>query len=139
MIMKNRVVGLIMCGAAVALVAGGVRMAAQGAGSSGSQVVAKVDLKEIGLVGGVSASKLTFNPGTKGNNHTHTGRTSIITVVQGTFIEHRGDTTKTYNVGDTFTVANGESHWAENSGTVPLIYVEVNISGAPPAPTAAGK
>lgn len=135
--MKNRIIGVMACCVACVLIVGLARMSAQGAGSSGSEIVAKVDLKEIGLVGGISASKLTFNPGTKGNNHTHTGRTSVITVVQGVFIEHRGDAVKSYKVGDTFTVANGESHWAENGGTVPLIYVEVNISATPPVTTAA--
>jgi quercetin dioxygenase-like cupin family protein len=135
--MKNRVVATLACCLAFAVPIGLGQLYAQqkpgGAGSSGSETVAKVDLKEVGLPGQVSASKLTFNPGTKGNPHTHTGRTSIITVVQGTFIEHRGEAVKTYQAGDTFTVANGQEHWAENSGTVPLVYVEVNISASQPS------
>ena len=57
-----------------------------------SEQVAKVSLAEVGLPqGAASATRFTYAPGKAMAPHTHTGRTSIITVVQGHLTEHRGD------------------------------------------------
>jgi quercetin dioxygenase-like cupin family protein len=49
-----------------------------------SENVAKVNLEEVGLAGGAaSVTRFTYAPGKAMPPHTHTGRTSIIVIVQG--------------------------------------------------------
>ena len=79
---------------------------------------------------------MTINPGTQAPVHTHEGRTSVFVMVQGTLIEHRGDTSTEYTTGDVATVGEGVTHWVENTGTVPVIYVELNATARA---TAAGR
>src|SRR5207244_13198508 len=57
-----------------------------------SEQVAKVSLAEVALPqGAASATRFTYAQGKAMAPHTHTGRTSIITVVQGHLTEHRRD------------------------------------------------
>ena len=103
-----------------------------------SEVVAKVSLAEVGLpAGAASATRFVYAPGKAMAPHTHTGRTSIITVVQGHLTEHRGDVVHVYKAGDVITVAEGTTHANENAGPDTLIYVEVNITGTVPGPAPA--
>jgi quercetin dioxygenase-like cupin family protein len=69
--------------------------------------------------------------------HTHTGRTSIIVIVQGELTERRGEVARVLKKGDVATVAEGATHANENAGTEPLIYVEINITGTKAGPTPA--
>jgi quercetin dioxygenase-like cupin family protein len=102
-----------------------------------SEVVAKVSLAEVGLpAGAASATRFVYAPGKAMAAHTHTGRTSIITVVQGHLTEHRGDAVHVYGPGDVIAVAEGTTHANENAGPDNLIYVEVNITGTVPGPAA---
>ena len=98
-----------------------------------SEVVAKVNLAEVGLpAGAASATRFVYAPGKAMAPHTHTGRTSITTVVQGHLTEHRGNAVHVYGPGDVITVAEGTTHANENAGPDTLIYVEVNITGTVP-------
>jgi len=103
-----------------------------------SEVVAKVSLDEVGLpAGAASATRFLYAPGKAMAPHTHTGRTSIITVVQGHLTEHRGTAVHVYGPGDVITVSEGTTHANENAGPDNLIYVEVNITGTKPGPAPA--
>lgn len=103
-----------------------------------SEVVAKVNLAEVGLTAGAaSATRFVYAPGRAMAPHTHTGRTSIITVVQGHLTEHRGTEVHVYGPGDVISVAEGMTHANENAGPDTLIYVEVNITGTVPGPAPA--
>ena len=103
-----------------------------------SENVAKVNLAEVGLTGGAaSVTRFTYAPGKAMPPHTHTGRTSIIVIVQGQLTERRGETVRVLKAGDVATVAEGATHANENAGSEPLIYVEVNITGTKPGPTPA--
>jgi quercetin dioxygenase-like cupin family protein len=107
-----------------------------------SENVAKVNLAEVGLTGGAaSVTRFTYAPGKAMPPHTHTGRTSIIVIVQGQLTERRGETARVLKAGDVATVAEGATHANENAGSEPLIYVEINITGTakPPAAAAAAK
>ena len=127
----------------VALVLGVTQTGAQTPSASGrpqSEVVAKVNLSEVGLpAGAVSVSRFVYAPGKVMAPHTHTGRTSIITIVSGQLTEHRGDVKRVYKAGDVITVAEGATHANENAGPDDLIYVEVNITGTVPRPAPAAK
>jgi uncharacterized cupin superfamily protein len=87
-----------------------------------------VDLSDVGLAGNSAASRLTLPPGIMTADHTHTGRNSLIVMVQGTLTEARGDVRHDYKPGDVIAVAEGVTHHAENRGTVPVIYVEINTT-----------
>jgi quercetin dioxygenase-like cupin family protein len=103
-----------------------------------SENVAKVNLAEVGLpAGAASVTRFTYVPGRAMTPHTHTGRTSIIVIVQGQLTERRGDVVRVYKPGDVITVAEGTTHANENAGTENLVYVEVNITGTVPGPTRA--
>lgn len=138
--MKHRpVVHVLACGVAVALLlVGGHALSAQQTpdpSRPASEIVAKVNLAEVGLpAGAASATRFVYAPGKAMAPHTHTGRTSIITIVSGQLTEHRGNVVHVYKPGDVITVAEGATHANENAGPEPLIYVEVNITGTVPGP-----
>ena len=103
-----------------------------------SETVAKVSLAEVGLPdGAASVTRFVYGPGKVMAPHTHTGRTSIITIVQGQLTEHRGSVVNVYKAGDVITVAEGATHANENAGPGNMIYVEVNITGTKPRPAPA--
>jgi quercetin dioxygenase-like cupin family protein len=136
----RRVVQVLTCclGFVLVLVVGHVTSAQQKPDPSrpASEIVAKVNLAEVGLpAGAASATRFLYEPGRSMAPHTHTGRTSIITIVSGRLTEHRGDVVHVYKAGDVITVAEGATHANENAGPEPLIYVEVNITGTKPGPT----
>jgi quercetin dioxygenase-like cupin family protein len=96
------------------------------AGQLQSEPQVTVDLAEVGLAGNISATRLTLAPGIMTSDHTHTGRTSIFVMVQGVLTDVRGSSKREYKAGDVVTVAEGVTHHAENHGTVPVVYVELN-------------
>lgn len=89
---------------------------------------ATVDLAEVGLPGSIAAVRLTLAPGIMTADHTHMGRTSIFVMVQGVLTDVRGGARREYRAGDVVTVAEGVTHHAENHGTVPVVYVELNAT-----------
>jgi quercetin dioxygenase-like cupin family protein len=134
-----RVIGTLTGCLGLALFLGAGHMRAQQPAADpnrpASEMVAKVSLAEVGLpAGAASATRFVYGTGKAMAPHTHTGRTSIITVVQGELTEHRGDVVHVYKAGDVITVAEGTTHANENAGREPLIYVEVNITGTKPGP-----
>jgi quercetin dioxygenase-like cupin family protein len=138
---SRRVVGALTGCLGLAVMVGTIHMRAQQAPDPSrptSEVVAKVSLAEVGLpAGAASATRFLYAPGKAMAPHTHTGRTSIITVVQGHLTEHRGTVVHVYNPGDVISVAEGVTHANENAGPDNLIYVEVNITGTVPGPAPA--
>lgn len=97
-------------------------------GRSTTEPQAKVDLAEVGLAGSIGAVRVTIAPRIMTADHTHTGRTSIFVVVQGSLTDVRGSARREYHAGDVVTVAEGVTHHAENHGTVPVVYVELNAT-----------
>jgi quercetin dioxygenase-like cupin family protein len=137
-----RVIGTLTGCLGLALVLGVVHIRAQqpaaDANRPASEIVAKVSLAEVGLpAGAASATRFVYAPGRAMTPHTHIGRTSIITVVQGQLTEHRGDVVHVYKAGDVISVSEGTTHANENAGPDNLIYVEVNITGTKPGPAPA--
>jgi quercetin dioxygenase-like cupin family protein len=97
-------------------------------GPSRTESLATVNLAEVGLAGSLTAGRVTIEPGIKRPDHTHTARTSLLVVIQGTLTEVRGAATHEYHPGDVVAVSEGATHHAENHGTVPLVYVEINAT-----------
>ncbi len=117
----RRVIGALTGCLGLAVIVGTIQMRAQQPAADPtrptSEMVAKVSLSEVGLpAGAASATRFLYAPGRAMAPHTHTGRTSIITVVQGHLTEHRGSVVKVYNPGDVISVAEGTTHANENAG-----------------------
>jgi mannose-6-phosphate isomerase-like protein (cupin superfamily) len=117
---------------ALVVLFGAVTLRAQDAPlAAGPSTVApqvSVDLAEVGLAGRLTAGRVTIGPGITRPDHTHTGRTSLLVVVQGSLTEVRGSVKHEYNVGDVVAVAEGVTHHAENHGAGPLVYIEINAT-----------
>jgi quercetin dioxygenase-like cupin family protein len=75
---------------------------------------------------------VTVAPGSKTAEHTHTGRTSLLIMIAGTLTEVRGQVRHEYKPGDVVQVSEGTTHHAENYGTVPVVYVEINTTAKRP-------
>ena len=129
---RRRHVGTVSCSVGFAVLVGIVAMRAQErplvSGQSKIEPVVTVDLAEVGLPGTSAAQRVTIAPGIMTADHTHTGRTSILVMVQGSLTEVRGNVRHEYAAGDVVAVAEGVTHHAENHGTVPIIYVEINTT-----------
>ncbi len=87
-----------------------------------------IDLADVGLAGSSTAGRVTVAPWTVAPDHTHTGRTSIIVMLQGGLTDVRGSARREYGPGDVIAVGEGVTHHAENHGAVPVVYVEINTT-----------
>ena len=87
-------------------------------GPSKTESLATVNLAEVGLAGGLTAGRVTIDPGIKRPDHTHMARTSLLVVIQGMLTEVRGAAAHEYRPGDVVTVSEGVTHHAENHGAV---------------------
>jgi mannose-6-phosphate isomerase-like protein (cupin superfamily) len=112
----------------VGVVATGAQDTPLVSGQSKAEPQATVDLAEVGLAGTIGAVRVTIGPGIMTADHTHTGRTSIFVIVQGSLTDVRGSARREYRAGDVVTVAEGVTHHAENHGAVPVVYVELNAT-----------
>jgi quercetin dioxygenase-like cupin family protein len=92
------------------------------------EVLVTTELSEVGLSGTSVAQRVTIPAGTKMADHTHTGRTSLLIMVQGALTEVRGTARHEYKPGDVIKVSEGTTHHAENYGTVPAVYIEINTT-----------
>jgi quercetin dioxygenase-like cupin family protein len=74
---------------------------------------------------------ITIDPGGVLGMHSHKGRPDIAYVLQGKLIEHIGDVTKEWNLGDALPSTKETSHWVENKGTTPAIIIATDIFKQP--------
>jgi quercetin dioxygenase-like cupin family protein len=98
------------------------------AGQPKVEVLTTTDLKEVGLAGQAVAQRVTIGPRSKMTDHTHSGRTSLLIMVQGALTEVRGTTKHEYKTGDVIQVSEGVTHHAENYATTPAVYIEINMT-----------
>src|SRR5690606_10238259 len=128
---RDQVRAAVWSGAVAVLVGGVVALQAQTAVVAGrlqAEPQGTVDLGAGGPAGPIAAVRLTLAPGIMTADHTHTGRTSIFVMVQGVLTDVRNGVKREYRTGDVVSVAEGVTHHAENHGTVPVVYVELNAS-----------
>src|SRR5262245_24224766 len=92
------------------------------------EVLVTTQLSEVGLAGTNVAQRVTIAPRTMMADHTHTSRTSLLIMVQGALTEVRGNVKHEYKAGDVIQVSEGTTHHAENHGTVPAVYIEINTT-----------
>jgi quercetin dioxygenase-like cupin family protein len=70
----------------------------------------------------------TYEPGASNKTHSHKDRPEVVYILSGKVIEHRGDVSKEYGPGDSFTADRNTSHWMENKGTVPAVMLVTGIA-----------
>ena len=74
--------------------------------------------------------RVTIEPGGATQLHNHVGRPEVTVVLQGAYILHQeGSPDVTRNTGNSGGSGNNTrvGHWAENRGTVPVVFVAVDI------------
>jgi len=128
---RARFAGLASCALLAAVVSLRAQEPALAKAPAKIETVLRVDLAaEEGpaLAGVESAMRVTVQPRTTAADHTHTQRTSIVIMLEGTLTDVRGDAKKDYKAGDVFTIPEGTTHHVENSGTVPVVYIEIKTS-----------
>ena len=87
---------------------------------------------EIGIPGrALRASLVTVEPGGATPVHDHSGRPEIIYVLKGKLTEHRGGESKEFGPGETFTSGKATTHWIENRGSEPVIFLGTSIVTQP--------
>jgi len=92
------------------------------------EILVTADLAEVGLSGTNVAQRVTIGPRTRMADHAHTGRTSLLIMLQGALTEVRGSVKHEYKAGDVVQVSEGVTHHAENYGTSPAVYIEINTT-----------
>lgn len=76
--------------------------------------------------------KITLAPGGVLGLHNHVGRPAVGYVLQGETTYHvEGKPDVTLRPGDTFAEGKATTHWAENRGTVPSVWIAVDIPTKP--------
>jgi quercetin dioxygenase-like cupin family protein len=95
------------------------------------EVLAAIDLaEEIRTVENreLRVSRAIVAPGGHVGLHSHKADPTIVYVLQGRLTNHHDDgTTQEFQSGQAFAEFGLRSHWVENSGATPLIFVAANI------------
>jgi quercetin dioxygenase-like cupin family protein len=63
--------------------------------------------------------------------HSHKNRPGMLYVLQGVATEHRVGGTTEHRVGDILVEDKDTTHWIENNGTEPLLFLSLDITKAP--------
>ncbi len=119
----------------LALVSAGYAAGRQAAPSDyrrvSERVLASIDLeKEIDSVRDreLRLSRAVVSPGGHIGLHSHQGDPTIVYVLSGVLTNHHDDgTTTEFRAGQVFAEFGPRSHWLENTGAVPVVYIAANI------------
>jgi quercetin dioxygenase-like cupin family protein len=94
-------------------------------------VLAAIDLaKEIDSVENreLRVSRAIVAPGGHIGLHSHRGDPTIVYVLDGALTNHHDDgTTEEFRSGQVFAEFGPRSHWVENNGPTPVIFIAANI------------
>jgi quercetin dioxygenase-like cupin family protein len=94
-------------------------------------VLAAIDLaKEIDSVEDreLRVSRATLAPGGHIGLHSHQGDPTIVYVLEGVLTNHHDDgTTQEFRSSQVFAEFGPRSHWVENNGPTPLVFIAANI------------
>ena len=94
-------------------------------------VLAAVDLaKEIDSVENreLRVTRAIVTPGGHIGLHSHQGDPTIVYVLDGVLTNHHDDgTTEEFQPGQVFAEFGPRSHWVENNGPTPVIFIAANV------------
>jgi quercetin dioxygenase-like cupin family protein len=75
--------------------------------------------------------KITLQPGGAQALHNHVDRPAVTYMLQGQMTYHQeGKPDVVANAGDGFAEGRATTHWGENTGTVPAVWIAVDIPQA---------
>jgi quercetin dioxygenase-like cupin family protein len=91
--------------------------------------LADVDLGgELGFQGrGLRSRLVTLPPGGVIPTHSHNDRPSVMYVVEGTVIEHRGERSIQHHQGESFQIGKDTPHAMENTSGARAAYIETDV------------
>jgi len=71
---------------------------------------------------------IKLDPGGVAALHSHAQRPALSYIISGTILEHRkGGPDRTYKAGEVITESTDVEHWAENTGSEPVVIVSVDL------------
>lgn len=70
---------------------------------------------------------LTLEPGGIVGVHSHKDRPAVVYLLQGTLINHRDSATQEIREGTSWSEGKDTTHWVENRGSKPAIFVGADI------------
>jgi quercetin dioxygenase-like cupin family protein len=70
---------------------------------------------------------ITIEPGGVLGVHSQKDRPAVLYMLKGTFTEHQGDMVKEHIAGDSWSEDVSVTHWIENKGTDPVVFIAVDI------------
>jgi quercetin dioxygenase-like cupin family protein len=73
------------------------------------------------------ARRIVFAPGGTVVEHSHAERPGVVYVLEGSMIEHRGETARVVKAGDTWVEDANTVHWLENRGDAPCVFLSVDL------------
>jgi quercetin dioxygenase-like cupin family protein len=125
----------LMAGAGLAAVASGYALGAQAPPSDyklvAERVLASIDLgQEVGSVADrdLRLSRVTIAPGGHIGLHSHHGDPTIVYLLSGVLTNHHDDgATAEFRAGEVFSEFGPRSHWVENKGTTPVVFIVANL------------
>ena len=72
--------------------------------------------------------QIKLEPGGQAAFHSHAQRPAFTYILSGTLIEHRKDAPdRTYKPGDVLVESTDVEHWAENTGSEPVVLISVDL------------
>ena len=98
------------------------------------KVLTAVDLgPEIEGMGGrqLRMRMITIDPGGVIGIHSHKDRPATDYMLQGNVTDYRGGVAKEYGPKDTFFEDKNITHWLENKGTTPVVFISVDVFKQP--------
>jgi quercetin dioxygenase-like cupin family protein len=123
-----------LCGAGLALLAAGVVFGQQAAPTDyrgfRQTLLASINLAD--QIGGVRdrdlrLTRATIMPGGHVPLHSHQGDPTIVYVLSGVLTNHQNGTARALHPGEVLVEFGPGTHWIENDGPSPLVYLAANI------------
>ncbi len=74
---------------------------------------------------------VTIEPGGVFGVHSHKDRPGTVYILQGKITEYRGGVAKEYAPGEFWSEDKETTHWLENKGTTPVVFIAVDIFKQP--------
>jgi len=133
--MRRTLIAAVLLGSfAVGVALGQARVPTESKGLSGAPL-SSIDLtEEIDSVKGraLRMRKITLQPGGMIGLHTHKDRPAVSYILQGEVTYHQeGKPELTLRPGEGIAEGKSTTHWAENRGTVPAVWIAVDIPKEP--------
>jgi quercetin dioxygenase-like cupin family protein len=133
---RKHATALLLCTASLALAFGAGLAVGQAQVPTETKGVSAVDLRSLDLTQELDTiagrplrmRKLTLQPGGVLGLHSHKDRPAVSYILEGSITYHQeGKPDLVARAGDGIAEGRGTTHWAENRGSVPAVWIAVDI------------